>query len=662
MDKEELIKEEKYLTGVIAEIDKQRLQTTDFIEKLESQKKELSVQYSEDYYTMDDEEALTEGDRLAEFDTIIKFTKDIKDRLVRQRFSPYFGRIDFKEDGQKNSNSYYIGVNNLVSEEKEIPLVCDWRASVSSLFYDYETGPAKYVAPDGEISGKINKKRQYLIKNSKLLNAFDSNLTIGDDILKQVLSESSSAKMKTIVSTIQKEQNQIIRNTKSKNMLVQGVAGSGKTSIALHRTAFLLYQNKNTLKAEDILILSPNKLFSEYISEVLPELGEENMSQMSFYKLAKDELKFIGLDIEKREDNIDELTKDFKRLNQVAYKNSYEFFESLQEFCKNYFNLAFKPKDLKFNKTIIKAQELEDLYYKTYISKTPAVRVEWIVDYIIDKLDINTALNEISEKIKNMIYPFFESANILNIYADFMASIGMQLSLNNKEQIRYEDLGAILYIANYFFGLTKRKEVKYLIIDEMQDYSFVHYSVFASIFDCNKTILGDVNQCIEKIMTKDELKILCNSLNADYIEMNKAYRSTYQITQFANKIKNLTCESINRKGEEPKIIEDLTLNQVVLNVIKDNPNLKVAILTKNKDEANLVYQQLYNVDNLSLNTEYDTQIDKVCIMPSYMAKGLEFDIVVVPFANEENYKNTLDKNLLYVSCSRALHKLYLVKN
>ena len=622
----------------------------------------MSKEYAEDFYTMDDEEALTEGDRLAEFDGMIDFMDNNITRLNRQEYSPYFGRVDFSPAGEKE-NKYYIGVNNLVKDGVDIPLVCDWRAPVSSLFYDFEMGDASYVAPDGKVDGQIKLKRQFDIKNGELINAFDSSLTIGDDILKTVLSQNASKKMTTIIRTIQKEQNKIIRANIDKSMLVQGVAGSGKTSIALHRIAFLLYQNKNTLKASDVLILSPNKLFGEYIADVLPELGEENIAQMSFYRLAQDELKFIGLDLEKREDNLEEVSKSLKRLNEVAYKHTYEYFDSLQKFCKTYFNFAFKPYDLKFGNVTITAEEMLSLYKKTYQSKTPAIRIEWIVDYIVDKLNLTKNINDISKKIKGMLYPFFKQTNIINIYSEFMANIGMEFKLNAKEQIRYDDLGAILYITNYFIGLDKYREVKYLIIDEMQDYSFATYAVINEIFKCNKTILGDINQCLEKVMSKQDLIHLQEMLNADYIELNKSYRSTFEICSFANKIKGIETDCFERHGNNPQIINTDSLNASINKIVLDNQkHNSIAILTKTASEAKNVYEQLSLIDDVSLNIDYDEQISKVCIMPAYMAKGLEFDVVIIPNYNKHNYKSVLDMNMLYVSSTRALHELYLINN
>lgn len=661
MEKEQLDIEKKYLNKVIKEINKQKDHFLEEQKGLEKQKKELSHLYAEDFYTMDDSEALQEGTRLAEFDNLISFMDKNVTRLNRQSFTPYFGRVDFLQNKQKKEKSFYIGVNNVVKEGATLPLVCDWRAPVASLFYDYEIGKASFVAPEDTYSGEITLKRQYNIKNGKLLNAFDSSLTIGDEILKNVLSQNASNKMKTIVSTIQKEQNKIIRANINKSLLVQGVAGSGKTSIALHRIAYLLYQNKKTLKAEDVLILSPNKLFAEYIADVLPELGEENISQMSFYRLAEKELKFLGLELEKREDNLEEVIENQTRLNEVAYKHSYEFYESLKLFCEEYFNLSFNPYDLKFGTVTITAKEMADLYKKTYASKTPAVRLEWLVDYIVDKLNITKNISEISKKIKGLLYPFFAQTNVVNIYSEFLSKIGMRFSLNQKEQIRYDDIGAILYISNYFLGLDKFKEVKYLIIDEMQDYSFASYAVFNAIFDCNKTILGDINQCIEKVMTNEDLSLLTNMLKADFVILKKAYRSTYEITNFASKIKGIETDSFERHGDKPNLVKTDNLNSIIKELSKNNYN-SIAILTKTAKEAKETYQKLSEIEDVSLNIDYVTLVNKICVMPAYMAKGLEFDAVIIPNCTKDNYQSVLDLNLLYVSSTRALHKLVLCQN
>lgn len=659
MEEKDLRVEKKYLKNVLCEIDTQQKEKEEELIDLKKQKREFSLHFADDFYTMDDEEALGEGDMLGEIDASIDFVQKGIDRLKRQRYSPYFGRVDFCE--HEKTNSYYIGVNNLIGRENvDIPIVCDWRAPISSLFYDFELGTASFVSPNGVVKGDIKIKRQYDIKNGELVSAFDSSLTIGDDILKRVLGASATKKMKTIVSTIQKEQNKIIRNTTAKNILVQGVAGSGKTSIALHRVAYLLYQNKNTLKAEDVLILSPNMLFSEYISDVLPELGEENISQMTFYRLAENELEFLGLGLETREQALAKTTTDMARLNRVAYTHSYEFYESLKEFCKKYFDVAFVPKDLKFGKDIIKAEEMLKLYNQTYSVKSPAIRVEWIVDYIIDKLNINTAVSEIAERLKRIIYPFFVESDILKIYADFLANIGMELKIAQDNKLYYEDLAPLMYIKNYFMGLKKRREVKYLIVDEMQDYSFVQFDIFNEIFDCNKTILGDINQCIDKVMTKEDLSKIASMLGAECVELNKAYRSTYEITDFANGIKNIDCEKVERHGNPPKIMKNpLEFSEALKDILGANYK-SIAVLTKTEEEAKYIYMHMSDVEEISLALSPEQELRRLTIMPSYIAKGLEFDLVIIPNYTKKNYQSFLDKNLLYVSCTRALHDLILL--
>lgn len=652
--------EKEYLDNVLDEIETQIKETNSSISGLKKEKSELSKHFAEEYYSMDDEEALQESDDLIKFDQLIEFYEKLYDRLIRQKYSPYFGRVDFKESGDESSNSFYIGVNNLTKNGKELPLVCDWRAPVSSLFYDFEIGKASYESEGGLFEGEISVKRQYKIEDGELKSAFNSSLNIGDEILKGVLSGNASSKMKTIITSIQKEQNKIIRTNITKNLLVQGVAGSGKTSIALHRIAYLLYNKKN-LKAEDVLILSPNKIFSEYISDVLPELGEENVPQISFYEFAKDIIKDFKISVQKREQNIEDICNDISNLNVVAYKNTYEFYESLKQFCSVYFDLSFNPTDLKFGPHTIKGETLKKLYSETYKSKSPAIRINWLVDYIIDELNITKAVKEISEKIKKMLYPFFVDNNILNIYSNFLGNIGLSLKLTENGELKYEDVGAVLYIINEYFGILKQQNVKYLIIDEMQDYSFVIYDILEKIYPCQKIVLGDINQCIEKVMTYDDLLKLQKLLNAELMELNNAYRSTYEITTFCNQIKQINSVPLSRHGAEPEVIKTDNLNESVKEIINKHKNRKsFAIITKSIKQAKDVYAKLYDIDELTLNIDYFGKVGNICVMPSFLAKGLEFDVVIVADYNESNFANNFDKNLLYVSCTRALHELYLI--
>ena len=332
MEKIEIDCELNYLKKVLDVIEIHIKNTEELILKLEKEMRELTHHFSEEYYYLDDEETVTGGDELDDAERVINETKNEFYRLKKQKLSPYFGKIVFKDYATNKAENYYIGTFSLTNNT-DVPLVCDWRAPVSSMFYDFEIGNAKYIAPQGEISGEILNKRQFKIKDSKMLYCFDSNLTIQDEILQQELANNADVKMKNIVSTIQKEQNLIIRDG-SKVLFVQGIAGSGKTSIAMHRVAYLLYKFREKYTSKNILIISPNNIFSDYISSVLPSLGEQNIQSMSFYDIAQDELSTLTCGLQTKEESINEIIDDEQRLNEVAYKNCFEFCESLKAFSK----------------------------------------------------------------------------------------------------------------------------------------------------------------------------------------------------------------------------------------------------------------------------------------------------------------------------------------
>ncbi len=664
MEEIELNKEKEYLKTVIGEIDSQMLSVNSLIYKLEKEMRELTHHFSEEYYFLDDEETVTGGDELDDAERIINETKSKYYRLKKQRLSPYFGKIVFKDDRTNRIDNYYIGIFNLTNNT-EIPLICDWRAPVSSMFYDYEIGKAKYIAPIGEIDGEIINKRQFKIKNGQMEYCFDSNLTIQDEILQKELANNANQKMKNIVSTIQREQNTIIRDN-SPILFVQGVAGSGKTSIALHRVAYLLYKYRNKYKSKDILIISPNEIFSDYISTVLPSLGEENIQSTSFYNIAKDELVSLTSDLQTREDELNELAENPQRLNEVAYKNCFDFCDSLKIYLKTYVNVGFNAHDLTFGDVKIKKEELEDLYNKKYIDKTPAIRVSWIADYIMDKLDMKEHNEDLYKRIKKVLLPMFIQNSLMEIYADFLDKIGMKFSLTPDNKIRNEDIAPILYIKNYILGLMKYKDVKYLVIDEMQDYSPIHYELFNEMFNCEKTVLGDIYQCLEKIIEEKDLDKYAHMLNAEeIIKLNKTYRSTYEIVEFSDKIKNLNSNKVDRHGEDVhvQICENIENEaKYIENLIKNEKKFDtIAIICKTKKQADLYYSYISEIEDLSLLDE-NGEISKIMIMPASVCKGLEFDMVILPNVSSENYKNFLDKNLLYVSCTRALHKLCLTSH
>jgi DNA helicase II / ATP-dependent DNA helicase PcrA len=312
--------------------------------------------------------------------------------LERLRFSPYFGRIDFLESGEKNVDHVYLGIASLMDEHDENFLIYDWRAPISSLYYDFAPGPAAYQTLDGKIEGEMELKRQFIIRSSKIKAMFDTGVTIGDEMLQEVLGNNANAQMKSIVATIQREQNQIIRNERSKLLIVQGVAGSGKTSAALQRVAYLLYRHRETLKSENIMLFSPNPLFNSYVSTVLPELGEENMEQATFMEYLNNR---IGREyaVEDPFDQMEYLLNEeghvdyHTRVNGIRYKASLEFKKVIDQYAIGLSKHGMLFRDLVFRGEIIISKEaITDYFYSLDSDFTIPNRVEMVKDWLLKEL------------------------------------------------------------------------------------------------------------------------------------------------------------------------------------------------------------------------------------------------------------------------------------
>jgi DNA helicase II / ATP-dependent DNA helicase PcrA len=310
--------------------------------------------------------------------------------LVRLKNSPYFGRIDFWERGEKSSDQVYLGISSFMDENDENFIIYDWRAPISSLYYDYSPGPASYETPEGTIEGTMELKRQFIIKDSKIKGMFESGVTIGDEMLQEVLGNNASSQMKSIVATIQREQNQIIRNERSKILIVQGVAGSGKTSAALQRIAFLLYRYRETLKSENILLFSPNPLFNSYVATVLPELGEENMQQSTFQDYLDQR---IGREF-KVEDPFDQIEfllsnadQDLARFKGIRYKASLDFKQLIDEYVTSLSIKGLIFKDIIFRKEVIISKlDIAKYFYSLEKSNSIPNRMEQVKDWLLKEL------------------------------------------------------------------------------------------------------------------------------------------------------------------------------------------------------------------------------------------------------------------------------------
>ncbi|MEG1499619.1 MAG: AAA family ATPase, partial [Clostridia bacterium] len=485
MDKQELVAEEEYLAKTITLI-KDKLEKN---EKLMAETKggvsDLISYISTQFYDLDPEERSSLSQFMGDGDYALSEALRLNAILKRQKSSPYFGRFDFFSDDEKTANSYYLGINSLCEDGNSIPTICDWRAPISTMYYDFEKGRGFYDAPIGRIDGEILLKRQYKIKNGKMNYCFDSNLTIDDEILQEALSHASDSKMKNIVTTIQKEQNQIIRSDLYNTLVVQGVAGSGKTSIALHRVAFLLYKYKQKIRSKDILIISPNKIFSDYISNVLPELGEANVEETTFFELAREELKDICIFEDRADMQNAVLFGDEKRIAEIQTKNGKDFFEKLEKYLRESITFSFDAEDIKVGDKTIGKEKIDSLYRERYSGKDVSLRIEWIAEYVVDQLDVK-AENPIGmiARIKNKLLKMFKENSILKLYALFLKSEGLEYLTNESNLVRFEDVCPILFIKDYMLGIQKYKNVKYVIIDEMQDYGLMAFVIMNKMFNC----------------------------------------------------------------------------------------------------------------------------------------------------------------------------------
>lgn len=580
-------------------------------------------------------------------------------RLFRIQDKPYFGSIRFKdEDGEEN---IYIGITHV--EDKLNYYVHDWRSPICSMFYDYETGPASYKAPSGIIKGEITKKRQYIIENAELKHIFDNDLNISDSLLQEVLAEESSDKMKNIVNTIQEEQNKVIRNTEDKNLIVEGIAGSGKTSVALHRIAFLLYRIPN-LTSSNVVVFTPNKVFSEYISNVLPELGEDNTYDMTFYDLLCQNINEYK-DIENFTDFISRYyKKEVINYDLVKYKQSDEIIKNLDDYVKDILNNISFTKNLEFDGFIdISVEELNKMLTYKYSNFPLFERIKEMSEKIAyNNYDGNTKYARSIEKIlKENLNIKLDLKVIFNNF--FTSKYAKYKDKIDGNYLYYEDACIFLYLKSLLVGFNTNHVIKQVVIDEAQDYNKLQYLIIKKTFKtANYTILGDSNQTINPYYKYESLKELTNMFEGSkYITLTKTYRSTDKIIDYTNKILGLTLSVAIRNQKSNDII--FRNNVKKEDFVKDITYLKdmsksIAIITKDDKEAEEVYNMLKDDFDIMLLGGYGHIKRDLVVVPSYTAKGLEFDSVII-YNDIDNKYTKEDKYLYYVACTRAQHNLII---
>lgn len=597
-------------------------------------------------------------------------------RLTKILAIPYFGRIDFLE---KKENSkvmpIYIGIHTFYDPESRATLIHDWRAPVSSMFYDHELGEAGYRSPSGEIKGVISLKRQYRIRGGKMEFMIESALTVHDDILQKELSSNADDKMKNIVATIQREQNRIIRNEDIRTLIIQGVAGSGKTSIALHRIAYLLYTFRDSISSKDILIISPNKVFSDYISNVLPELGEETVPETSMEQILSGVLEhkykyqtYFGLVNELLEKPSSSL------IDRIAYKASFGFISELDKFILHIENTYFKAADVKLTKYItIPAPFIEEQYLR--FNRYPIRRrFDAMADYMLDMLKIQYAFTVTTagrNLLKKEIRLMFAGNNDIQVYKDFFKwtnNPGM-FKMRKGHTLEYSDLAPLAYLHLALEGNGNQPfRVKHLLIDEMQDYSPIQYKVIQKLFPCRKTVLGDAGQSVNPYGSSTAETIQKSLTASEIMKLCKSYRSTFEITDFAQKIHpNAELEPVARHGEKPQIlqfgsaVEELSGIMGLISTYRKSGYKSLGIICKTEQQARKMADMLksYANDISFLSSQSSAFVQGIVITSAHMAKGLEFNEVIIPQTDERNYRSEIDKSMLYVAVTRAMHRLTL---
>ncbi|MCI8434297.1 MAG: AAA family ATPase [Lachnospiraceae bacterium] len=720
----ERILEETHLREILEEAERQLKQAHEAVERKETELQELKREIREntehgaaDLSTTDGFEALVELNQsiapvtnlVADYDETMRKIHRLNN-LIK---CPYFARIDFCFEGEEIPEQIYIGKTSLTGEKAVEIYVYDWRSPIASVFYRFMTEEAFYDAPAGRITGRVELKRQYEIRDSRLLYFFDTDRSINDEILKQLLSKNTSPKMKTIVETIQKEQDIVIRNLESDLLMIQGVAGSGKTSIALHRAAYLMYQGlQSRLAANNILILSPNSTFEQYISEVLPELGEENAVSMVFEDILRSLLgeKVMWKAAPGQEESGNGQTgvgriqtqREFLE-NAVAngawgdymkksmrYKTSEAFLGLLDRFAEQIplRQMAFQDVYHEGNR-IAEKEELRRRAMQR--PETPlAVRLEQLTARVLeDAFGNRKGAGEEKARVLEEIQRFTR-LNLYELYKSFWSdetnfqgadSQGVEEleeirsgTLENLEGdcLYFDDAVPVLYLYLKLHGCNDYRNIRQVIIDEAQDYYPLQFEILRILFpNARYTVLGDINQTLSKQEDGsfyEQVRRILKKKKSSLVTLNKSFRCTNEILQFSLQFiqEKPQIESFNRSGEAVEVRAFRTRRDYLAGILKEMENCKekgygtICLLCKTEEGCQRLFRELGSRAELRMAGDDGVEGLKGCfILPSYMAKGLEFDAVLICDGDSDTYQTGDDRKLLYIECTRALHRLSL---
>ena len=681
LEKETMAENSRYMDGTLFLQDvteKIRQRLDDIKQSLDEGQKEIESmhEYYWENYTEMDQYGYEDYDNQQALLSQVNANQDkivLKHRFERMADAPFFGRVDFIFDGEEEAEPFYIGIGNFAEKAGMTPLIYDWRAPVSGLFYDYDKGPASYEAPAGTIRGEISSKWQYKIRGGKMIYAFESDTKIDDEILKQELGNNGDVKLKNIVRTIQKEQNAIIRNTKDKILVIQGAAGSGKTSIALHRIAYLLYHDRKNLKSSNVLVLSPNSVFGDYISHILPELGEENIREMSFDLFAYRELKDTAADCEDRYDHLERIMKfpDDQEKERFRMKQSESFVGLIEGFLATLEDRLVDFRPISFRGSQLTEEELIRMFYFKFQETPLLARMDAVMDYFVDAYETlkgRDISDEDSEMLREKFDSMYVTKDIYTIYNWLLEDYGYDMLPDvpyERRKVQYEDVFPMLYLKYRLLGHGAQKNIKHLVIDEMQDYSFLQYVLLKQIFQCRMTILGDYAQTLDT-KQHDVLKFLPKIFGKEIrqVILRKSYRNTYEIARYAGEISGIRdLELLERHGKE---VEErrFSSEDEMLEAVRENLRLgsegyeTAAVITMTEEEAYDIYRLLTNRGIDAAYVDRDSSAFKrgLTVTTFYLAKGLEFDQV---FTIKGTEGNPLEKQAQYISATRALQELYV---
>ena len=573
---------------------------------------------------------------------LINASIDKVSKLERSMYSPYFGKVVFESDN--GSEEVYVGLTGVEKNYKNY--VYDWRAPISNLYYNFELGNAYYEVDSGIVNGSINSKRQFKIEMGKLINAFDTDVTLEDEILQEVLMSSSDDKMKNIASTIQKEQNELIRYTGKKDLIIEGVAGSGKTSVALHRIAYLLYNQKD-LTNKNVLIFSPNEVFTNYISNVLPELGEENVESITIEDFL---VRFIpNLKCESTADFMERIYECDTNKENIKLKYSENYMKNIDKYIKTLTdNLVFTSK-IGLKKKFVESSELNKMF-KSLTKLSLNDRIYYMADKLCDiyDIDIDKNTDKFADILRNMLGI---NKPILEFYREFLGD--EDFALNSV--IPNPDIGGVLYMYFEIFGYPRLSHIKHVVIDEAQDYTLLEFKLFKRIFNSALfTILGDKNQKLDPYLSYNSLEEL-NTVFTDskYEKLLKTYRSSKEIIDYSNKILNISdIKSVRHEMNREVLVKKGIPTTSDIELLQSEFK-RIAIITKTMDETYRLYDKLRSK---TVGLMSDSILKQVVIGPVYVAKGLEFDAVIV-YTDPDSPFNKDEKNLFYISTTRAEHAL-----